>query len=471
MEFQKGIHYNAEIEQAVLGICLLEKEAFGRTFGIVDKENFYFEGHKLVYECLAEMYNNGLPIDMFTVADYIENKKEVHSISDNNIPYYITRITNNVISSAHLEYHSFIVKRMWMERELIKLTHGGVKLEGEIKEQIQQLTESIQKINQGIYRNDWTDMSQLVYDLMSHQEEMLKSKGAGITIGINSLDRENGGFFSGQMIVIGARPSVGKSAFMGQMAIAMAKQNVAVGIVSLEMSNNEIAARLSSLHTHDDFKTIFRNLYRDQDHRAVWYDKMRAIINEPIFVSDATGVNMIDIKAKAQKLKHQINKLHPEQRMILMIDYLQLVSGDTDQKNRTRENEVSKISRGCKLIAKELNIPVVLLCQLNRAITHRSGQNRYPMLSDLRESGSIEQDADIVMFIHRDWLLGEEYMKDEEGNSTENKADLIVRKWRNGKSNLHIPLFFDAPRMMFRQTETIEYWQPEKVDYTGDNPF
>lgn len=469
--FREHIHYSKELEEGILGACLLEKEAFGRTFGLIEKENFYFEGHQLIYDTIAELYNSGFPIDILTVVDYLVNKQNKIEIDGTNVPYFVTRITNHVVSSAHIEYHSIIVRRMWMERELKKLTQGAVLLEGDVKEQIDQLNKSIQKINQSAYKNDWSDMSQLVYDLMSHQEEMSKTQGMGITTGIRSLDRENGGFFPGQMIVIGARPSVGKSAFMGQMAIAMAKSGVSVGIVSLEMNNNEIAARLSSLHTQDDFRTIFRNLYHDENHKTKWYDKMRSFVNESIYVTDVTGVNMIDIKAKAQKLQYQIKKQNPDKKMVLMIDYLQLVSAENDQKNRTRENEVSKISRGCKLIGKELGIPTILLCQLNRAVTHRVGQNRYPMLSDLRESGSIEQDADIVMFIHRDWLLGEEYMKDENGKSTENKADLIVRKWRNGKSNLHIPMTFDAPRMMFKQTENIDQWQPEAVDFTGDNPF
>lgn len=470
MDFTNHIHYNIEIESEVLGLCIIEKEAFGRTFGIIHKENFYSDSHKIIYESLAEMYDSAIPIDILTVVDYVINKKQIIELSGDNVPYFITKKTSSVISSVNLEYHCYVINRMWMERELIKLTHGGVELVGDVKDKINQLSQSIQKINQGIYKNDWVDMSQLIYDLMSHQDKMAQTQGMGITCGIKSLDQENGGFFGGQMIVIGARPSVGKSAFMGQIAVSMAKKNTSVGIISLEMNNNEIAARLSSLHTQEDFKIIFRNLYRDEDHRALWYDKMRSVINEPIFVTDKTGVNIVDIKAKAQKLKYQLSKSHPDNKLVIMIDYLQLVDAE-EQRGRTRENEVSKISRGCKLMAKELDAPVILLCQLNRAVTHRTGQNRYPTLSDLRESGSIEQDADIVMFLHRDWMCGEEYMKDENGNSTENKADLIIRKWRNGISNLHIPLIFDAPKMMFRQTEYVDQWRPESVDYSGDNPF
>lgn len=467
MDFEKHIHFNGDFESAILGICMLESDAFGRTYGIVDEENFYYDGNKIVYRALAEMFNNGLPIDIFTVIDYVVNRLGTKVINDSNVDYYIVTLTNHVVTSAHLEYHCHVIKRMWMERELIKLTHGGLKLEGMVKEQIFQLNEAIQKINQGNYTKDWYDMSELVYDLMKHQEEMVKTGGKGIPTGIESLDRENGGFFGGQMIVIGARPSVGKSAFMGQIAIAMAKKGHTVGIISLEMNNNEIAARLSSLESDDSFKTIFRGLYRDQDHQAAWYDRMRDVVNLPIYVSDKTKVNTADIRAKAMKLRHQYGL------SCIMVDYLQLVNTEEGNRNRTRENEVSQISRMCKLMAKDLNIPVIVLCQLNRAITQRNGASRYPQLSDLRESGSIEQDADVVMFIHRDWMLGEQYAVDENGNSTENQADLIVRKWRNGSSNVHVHLEFNAPKMMFvlQGSKPAEKWKPETNNFNDDNPF
>lgn len=467
MEFKKHIHYSDELEAAVLGVCLLEKDAFGRTFGIMDKDCLYSDANKVVYDVLAEMYHAGIPIDLLTVTDYLFNRKKISDINGDNIPYYLSKLSRNVVSSANIEYHSFILKKMWMEREVLKLTNGGIKLEGDVKEQIYQLTKAIQEINQGVYTKDWQDMSELIYGLMKHQEEIALNNGQGITTGIPILDRENGGFFPGQLIVIGARPSVGKSAFMGQMAIAMAKKGVKVGIISLEMNNNEIAARLSSLESNMDFKMIFRNLYRDEDQKTIWYDKMRDIVNLPIFVSDKTKVTAVDIKAKASKLKNA------EGLGCIFVDYLQLVNSEESFKNRTRENEVSQISRMGKLIAKDLNVPVIFLCQLNRQVTQRKGNDRYPVLSDLRESGSIEQDADVVMFLHRDYMAGIEV--DENGVSTESKADLIVRKWRNGKPNLHIPLHFDAPKMKFQfhNLNSIKEIAPEKEDNNESeiNPF
>lgn len=467
--FQANIHYSEEIESAIIGICLLEKTAFGRTYGLIEEKTFYREANRLIYNAMLQMYKLSLPIDLLTVGDYLFNKENITHLSDNlyATPYYLMKTTNYVCSSAHIEYHCQIIKRMWMERELINLTHGGLKLEGAVGEQVSQLNRAIQQINQGTYAKDWVDMSELMYNLIVHQEEMDKTAGMGITTGNSLLDRENGGFYPGQMIVIGARPSVGKSAYMGQMAMDIARTGKKVGIISLEMNNNEIGARLSSLGSDDDFRTIFRNLYRDEDHKARWYQKIQDLIELPIFITDKTDVSAVSIKAKAIKL------MQSEGLDILMIDYLQLVNSESGQKNRTRENEVSQLSRACKLLAKDLNIPVIVLCQLNRAITGRTGVNRYPQLSDLRESGSIEQDADVVMFIHRDWMLGEGFSVDENGNSTEFNADLIVRKWRNGAANLHIKLGFQPKKMMFYEPkeDKVNYWKPETDNFQNDNPF
>src|ERR1700743_2771655 len=158
MDFEKYIHYNADFEAAILGVCMLESDAFGRTFGIVEKDSFYFEGNQIVYRALAEMFNNGLPIDLLTVVDYVINRLDSREIMGYNSDYYLTQLTTAVVTATHLEYHCHVVKRMWMEREVLKLTHGGIKLEGMVKEQISQLTEAIQRINAGTYTKDWYDM-------------------------------------------------------------------------------------------------------------------------------------------------------------------------------------------------------------------------------------------------------------------------------------------------------------------------
>jgi replicative DNA helicase len=467
MEFIKDTHYSPNFEAAVLGISMIESTAFGRTHGIVRQDTFYSDANKIVYGAISDLYSAGLPIDLWTVADRIINVNKVKELAGNNVSYHLVGLTMAVVTSAHLEFHCLILKRMWMEREVIRLTNGSVALEGDVTQQLIQLQTVIRDINQGDYKKDWYDMSELMFDLLKHQENVKANPDMVIKTGIRDLDDKNGGFMPGNVVVIGARPGVGKSAFMGQLAMNMGRNNKKVGIISLEMSNNEIAGRLASLDSGIDFQSIFRNLFQDENQQQRFYQKISSeTLNLPIFVSDSTRVNTIDIRAKADKLKakHGLD--------ILFIDYLQLISAD-QPKNKTRENIISEISRSCKIMAKEMGIPIVILCQLNRESTKRSGEGRYPVLSDLRESGAIEQDADIVMFLHRDWIAG---MTEDENGSTENTADLVVRKWRNAEPNLHVRLGFDGPRMAFIFNQRGGGYKPissikPNVDYTQDNPF
>jgi len=444
MEIKKGLHYSTEIEQAVLGICVLEKDAFGRIYGVLEEECFYHEGNKVVFSAMKKMFQEGMMIDSFTVSDFIRRVQRIEFIENYDPIAFVCNLTNSVVNSTHLEWHCHIIKVMWMEREVINLTHGGSKSEGNISEQIKNLQDKLHSLQNKAAEHDWKDMTHLMVDLYRHQEEMKKSKGIGKPTGLVSLDRENGGFQNGQLVVIGARPSMGKSALMGGIAIEMAKKDLIVGVVSLEMSDTEIAARLVAYDSDTDFNVVYRGLYRDKAETDRLYEKIGNSTSQlPIYVSDKTKVNIPEIRAKAEKLK----SLHGLD--CLMIDYLQLVSAIGGSYSRNRENEIAEMSRGCKIMAKEMDIPVILLCQLNREVTKRKGQERYPQLSDLRESGAIEQDADVVMFLHRDYMAG--FETNEEGVSTERQADLVVRKWRNGKSNFIIPMDFDPPKMKFTE--------------------
>jgi replicative DNA helicase len=454
MKFDKDVHYSIDLEKAIIGACLLEKEAIGRIYSAMQPEYFYHVFHQQIFGTIQNMFTNGLPIDILTVVDQLVRVQNTPKLGPLNTDYYVSTCTNAVVGTTHLEYHAHIVKTMWMEREIVKVTHGGESLTGDARQKIQDLQEKLLSLQNTTAGQDWSDMTALMVSLYQHQEEMRKSQGIGLSCGILELDRENGGFHPGQMIVIGARPSVGKSALLGSIAIHMAQIGKKVGIVSLEMSNNEIAARIAALDTNTDFSVLFRGLYQDSREAEALYNNIASrTSNLPIYVSDATNVDIVEIKSKAMKLK----SLHGLD--CLMIDYLQLIDSP-ESKNRNRENEISRISRYCKVMAKEMNIPIVLLCQLNREVTKRTGEARYPHLSDLRESGSIEQDADVVMFLHRDWMSGITNNPDT-GESTEFTADLVVRKWRNGKNNFMIPLEFDAPKMRFYE----KGYHPQEVPF------
>lgn len=458
MEYKKHIHFSPELEMAVIGACLIEREAFGKVYQIVNSECFYFSGNQRIFQVIKDMYVNGQPIDTFTVNDHLQRVMGLTTIGNVNTLYVLCKMTNCVVSSTHIEYHSFLIKTMWMEREILKITHGGTKLEGDARNKIADLQQKLYELQQKTTSHDWQDMTQLMVDMYRHQEEIKKHDGIGLSCGIKELDKFNGGFHPGQMIVIGARPSVGKSALAGCIAIHAAKNGNKVGIVSLEMSNVEIAARICAIDTDTDFQVLYRGLYADEQQTHAVYRKVADQTSRlPIYVTDKTNVSIVDIRSKADKLMslHGLN--------LLIIDYLQLIDVP-EFANRNRENEIAKVSRYCKIMAKEMNIPVILLCQLNRESAHRKGDDRYPRLSDIRESGSIEQDADVVMFLHRDFMIG--MAEDEQGNSTEFQADLIVSKWRNGRSNFQIPMDFDPPKMKFTsRTNLHNTWKPVNTQY------
>jgi len=463
MEFKKHTHFSQELEEAILGACLIEKLAIGRIYDILEVETFYFEAHKTVYKAIREMYEASVPVDIFTVSDWLINKYSVLEILKYDTGYFLVRLTNSVVSSANLEYHSYLVKEMWRRRRVLEIKYRGLESDLDPSENIKEINQELNKVLGGGVKSEWKDMTALMVELYQHQAEMQKTGGIGLKTGLKAIDKENGGLQPGQMVAIGARPSVGKSAFAGGMAIEIAKQGKTVGIISLEMSNTEIAARLAAIDTDTDFAVVYRGLYFDQREAENLYNKIGKQTSQlPIYVSDKTDVNALEIKSKAMKLKH----LHGLD--CLIVDYLQLIEAG-ESYNRTRENEISKISRSLKVLAKEMEIPVIILCQLNREVTKRKGQDRYPQLSDFRESGSIEQDADVVMFLHSDWMSG--ITENENGQSTEGKADLVVRKWRNGKSNFIVPLNFEGKKMKFTEANNNFQAAPKNYYEKDENPF
>ncbi len=445
----EGIYYGKDLEHAVLGICILEPEGFGRIYGLVEEKHFYLEDAKKTFNVLHEMFINSIPIDLYTVCQKMVSGNvklnwQSKYGSDNQYQStisFLMNLTHAVVSSIHLEYWAYLIKEFWKKRELESLTRSGIDLQANTSKQGYDINNKINEILSGEIRQDWHSMEELMFNLMKHQEEIKGGAKTLITTGFKAVDRLNGGFSDGQLIVIGARPSVGKSALVNKLAFAVARNKKPVGVISMEMNNIEIAARLASLETSTSFQVVHRNLFRDEDEHRIFYNQVAQSVNLPIYVSDKTKVDVHEIRSKAIKLKHKHGL------SLLIVDYLQLIDSSTN-KNYNREQEVARISRGLKLIAMELNVPVVVLCQLNRAVTKRDYKNRLPQLSDLRESGAIEQDADIVIMLHRDWMAGFEV--DDKGNSTETTADLVCLKWRNG-APFHLELDFNPPLMKFSE--------------------
>jgi replicative DNA helicase len=458
MTYQKNIHYSPDLETAVLGACMLEKTSVGRVYGFLTQEMFYSEDNGWVWWAIKNMFDHSLPIDVLTITDVLYRKKKLSILKETETAYYVTRLTNTVVSTAHLEYHAKVLQEMWKERELIKLTHAGFSDSENRFSVIKQINDKLMQLSSNENSEDWQDMESSMLNLFKHQDKMEATKGMGVTTMIPELDKKTGGFFPGNFVVLGARPSVGKSAFAGQLAITNARAGKKVGFISLEMSNEEVAARIASIDTQTDFNVIFRGLISDESERRNFYDKVNSSTSKlPIFISDKTGVNIHDIKAKASilKYKHGVD--------LIIVDYLQLVDPD-NRKNTNREQEVSAISRGLKLMAKEYHVPVIALAQLSRDVTKRKGTDRYPMPYDLRESGSLEQDADVIMFLHSDFLSG--ITVNESDQSTENERDLIVRKWRKAPSNIHIQLEYLPTKMMFKPKTNFRHFAP--VDFYNE---
>lgn len=436
--FRNLIDYDLEMEEKVLGVFLMEPLAYASVISILREECFYGERSKEVYKAIKYCYEEGYGIDYLVVQNYFYQKK-ILQISGENIAYITTCFMSGVVTSAHLVTWCLLLRQLAANRLMFQFKNSG-SLKGDVFEEAVEMEERIREIMQVKLTDDWVHISQVALKLDKHMREVKEHGVMGVTTSIDQLDGMNGAFRNTNLIVIGARPSVGKSAFMGRIATYAAFKGKTVGIISLEMEDKDIFARNIAADADVDFWRIDRNnFHQEEEQRDKVYDAMRKLSKLPIYFSDTAQVGLTDIRAKAERIKtrHGVD--------LLIIDYLQLIEPE-NVNNRNREQEVSKICRGLKLLAMNMKIPIIILAQLNRQAEEKV--NKKPELHHLRESGSIEQDADVVMFLHRDWQSG--IKEDEHGNSTEYQADLLIRKWRNGATG-DIKLGFHGPTMKFTE--------------------
>lgn len=475
--FKKDRHYSYDLEAAIIGACCIELTAFSRVRDFLKPEMFYHDNNKLIFEVLGEMYEKSLPIDLVTVVSYLVRDKKLDSMPNGDvIAYYVSGCINHVCSTANLEYHSLILRQMYVDRTMI-LIRNSVSTENDSLDEIGKIQRQLNKLLEIKSSDDWMSMAEVVIKLNRHIIEKEGEDVFGVTTGFNILDNIYGGFGDGDLIVLAARPSVGKTAFLMKLAKSAAKQFIkekeenidvvdfnsrCVGIISLEMSDIKLASRVASMESGIDYWKIYRSRMDEEYQRQQLYASLDSMSKMPIYVSDTASVDLLDIKGKAMKLKSKHNL------KILYIDYLQLI--DTpDIKGEIRERQVAKLSRGLKLLAMELKIPIVLLAQLNRG--SEAEKDKKPKLYHLRESGAIEQDADVVLLLHRDFMSGIKERAMIENNihigntSTENDADIIVAKWRDGMLGEY-KIGFNGSRM--------EFYEPDYVSsgsFTTDSPF
>ena len=434
--FTENIHYCKELEYAVLGAAMIEKDAMGRVYKLIDKDVFYYEGHSQVFDVMQKMWGSNEPIDIVSVyLKLIQNG--IGTIQNYNTPWYVVEITKNVTSTACIEHHCAILKEMYIQREMKRITLGGIG-ENTGYDAIEMIDKKISKLKEKVVLDDFKGIDETLVNLYTHMDNVKHKELTGITTGFNTLDKITGGLQAGGMYILAARPSVGKSAFMGKMVFNAAKKGYHVGVISLEMTDNQITARIASLATEIEYWRIYRSRLVDEEQTEKFYRITAKVSELPILISDKTGVDISEIKAKISRLRRK-SKID-----ILYIDYLQLLDTDDKDRNSNREQQVSKISRGLKLLAKDYGIPIVVLAQLNRVSEQMA--DKKPKLHNLRESGSLEQDADGVMFIHRDYMSG--IKQNEDGSSTENQADIIIAKWRDGEVTEY-KIGFDGTKMKF----------------------
>ncbi len=465
------------LEEAVLGAIMLEKDALTVVLDILRPNSFYTDAHQLIFQAMMRLFERSHPIDMLTVTEELKKSGDLKAVGG---PYYLVELTNKVASAANIEYHSRIIAQKFIQRELIQVSSKVIKNAFEDTTDVFQLLDDAE---QGLFAIAQQNMSRAIDNMSSlaskiiKQLEELKNREDGLTgvpTGFTDLDRLTSGWQPSDLIILAARPGMGKTSFVLSLAKNAALDfQKAVAVFSLEMSSVQLAQRIVSM----DAEISGHKMRNGQLEEYEWqqlHTSIERISEANIFIDDTPGINIFELRAKCRRLKMQ----HDIQ--LVIIDYLQLMSGGSDNQRGNREQEVSAISRALKGLAKELNVPVIALSQLSRAVEIRGGSKR-PQLSDLRESGSIEQDADQVAFIYRPEYY--DILEDEEGTSLKGVAEVIMAKNRHGKldtirmkftaefarfSDLEENAFDDLPDDTFSNT-TIT--MPSKINEDEDIPF
>jgi replicative DNA helicase len=413
-----------DLEEAVLGAIMLEKDAYLSVVDILEPRSFYKESHQQIFEVAQSLSQQEKPIDLLTVTEELRKLEKLEAVGGAS---FIAQLTSRVGSAAHLEYHARIVAQKFIQRELIRVSSEIQERAFDETSDVDDLLDFSERelldIAEGHIKKETVKINQLLKTAIEQIEEAGKRKDSlsGTPSGFTRLDRLTSGWQNSDLIIIAARPSMGKTAFVLSMARNMAvDHNRPVAFFSLEMSSIQLVNRLIIGETHLPTDKIRTGRLENYEWEQLEY-KIKDLEQAPIYVDDTPAISIFEFRAKCRRLKQKFDI------QAVVIDYLQLMTGSKDA--GSREQEVSNISRSLKSIAKELDIPIIALSQLNRSVEMRSG-NKRPQLSDLRESGAIEQDADLVIFIHRPEYYGIDV--DEDGNSLKGIAEIIVAKHRNG---------------------------------------
>lgn len=421
---------NIEAEQAVLGAMLIEREAISKVAEFLRPEDCYREAHRLIYNAMLELFNKNDAVDMVTVIEFLRKGDKLEAAGGIS---YITSLTNSVPTAANVLYHAKIVEEKALLRQLINAATNIATMGYEGSEEVAGILDTAEKtilaVSSRKSGKDFTPIKSIIFDAFNKIEQLYASKGSitGLSTGFKDLDRLTSGLQPSDLILIAARPSMGKTAFVLNIAQHIGiKEKKAVAFFSLEMSKEQLVQRMLCAESTIDSQRLRIGELEANDWTKLVSGADR-LSSAPIFIDDTSGITVMEMRSKARRLKIEFDL------QLIIIDYLQLMQGSSKGKgSENRQQEISEISRSLKGLAREIGVPVIALSQLSRSVESR--QVKKPMLSDLRESGSLEQDADIVAFLYRD----DYYNPDSE---QKNITEVIIAKHRNGPVDT-VQLFF-----------------------------
>jgi replicative DNA helicase len=412
------------LEEAVLGAIMLDKDALPVVIDILQSESFYKRNHQVIYAAMLHLFESTQPVDLLTVHESLKKSGDLETAG--GVPYLV-ELTNKVASAANIEYHARIIAQKHIQRELIRVSTQIINDSFDDTTDVFQLLDDAEKnlfeITQRNVNRGHETLGSLAIKAQKQIEELSQKEDdlTGVPSGFTDLDRYTAGWQKSDLVIIAARPGMGKTAFTLALAKNASKEyGKSVAIFSLEMSSLQLTQRLISMESEIPSNRLRNGQLEDNEWERL-HQSITQLNDVPIFIDDTPAINIFEIRAKSRRLKMQ----HGIE--LIIIDYLQLMSGTPDKRSGNREQEISNISRSLKAMAKELELPVIALSQLSRAVETRGGSKR-PVLSDLRESGAIEQDADIVTFIYRP----DYYELEEESAGPQGLTEIILSKHRNG---------------------------------------
>ena len=458
-----------ELEEAVLGAMMIDKKGVDEVIDILQPDAFYKEAHKHIFEAIFQLFTDSQPIDLLTVSAQLKKSVKLELVGGD---FYLIQLTQKISSSAHIEFHSRIILQKFIQRSLIRISSEIIEESydesTDVFDLLDKAESKLYEVTQGNIKRSSETAQSLVIQAKKRIEEIAGKEGlSGIASGFDSLDKITSGWQPSDLIIIAARPGMGKTAFVLSMA-----RNIAidfghpVALFSLEMSSVQLITRLISSETGLSSEKLRTGKLEKHEWEQLSI-KVKNLEKAPIFIDDSPSLSIFDLRAKSRRLasQHGIK--------LIIVDYLQLMTagGSNGKGSGNREQEISTISRNLKALAKELGVPVIALSQLSRAVEARPGHKR-PLLSDLRESGAIEQDADIVSFIYRPEYYKLDEWDDQANSPTQGQAEFIIAKHRNGSLE-SVRLKFVGNLGKFENLESYSSTYddlPSKMNH-DDNPF